>query len=987
MSLPLDFLHDLKRRLHGEVRLDRASRLLYSTDASIYQIEPLGVVLPRDQDDLHATVELAAEYRIPILPRGSGSSLAGQAIGPALILDCSRWLDSIVEIDPQARTATVEPGVILADLNRQVARYGLMFGPDPASAERATLGGVIGNNATGAHSIRYGMTVDHLLEADVILSDGTLAHWGPLTPADLERALENGSLRTVQQRILHAVQTIRHDYGEDIRRDFPRTWRNSAGYRLNYLLPWSPSAPPQWIDSTYPPAWLPDTVNLASLLAGSEGTLAVIRRATLRLVPRPKHSVLGVLAYPEIVAACEDVPRLLTFQPSAIELIPQVILRLARSVPAYARQMTWLSDDPAAVLVVEFDGDRPEVLEERLRQVGTVMYLAATPADQARVWNVRKVGLGILDSRPQPARPVSIIEDGAVPVERLGEFVRQIERILAEHRVEGGIHAHASAGCLHIRPVLDLRTRPGVQALRSIAEQTMELTLGLGGSISSEHGDGIARGEFLARLYGPRVSQAMRFLKQAADPHGLLNPGKMFDAPPLDTHLRYRPGEASQIWTPTLDFQPQGGLQLAIEQCNGQGVCRKMSGVMCPSFQATREEANSTRGRANLLRALIASPQAAYPVWTQPDSTELVQATFKALDLCLGCKGCQAECPSGVDMAKLKVEFMHRYYRQHSRPWRDYLFGYFPVTAALLSLLAPGVNFLSRQPAVQHLVTRQLGLAPERPLPRFTWRRARPRWVPAAQETVLFLSDPFSRYIEPQVEQAAFDLLAACGCGVIRLPLVGAGVSLFSKSFLEAARRHARRLLAAIQGLDPQGRMAIVGVEPSEVYFLKRDYIALLPECAAEIAALAERVWLLEEFLLREGRLDKLRVAERFDASWARGKTIVRFQPHCHQRAEPPAADGLPVGPAATLSLLRSLGIAIQLLDAACCGMAGSFGYEAEHHPIAVTLGRRLLESAALAPGEPLLCSGAACRLHLRWLTSSEVRHPVEVLAEYTAGP
>jgi len=941
------------------------------------------VVLPRTQDDLHAAVELAAHYRIPILPRGAGSSLAGQAIGPALILDGSRWLDSIVHIDPEARTATVEPGVILADLNRQAARYGLMFGPDPASAERATLGGVIGNNATGAHSIRYGMTADHVLEAEVILADGSLARWGGIATADLDRKpAQEGPGSTYQDHILAAVRTIRKRYAQAIRQSFPHTWRNSAGYRLNYLLPWSPSAPPQWIGESYPADLPAGEVNLATLLAGSEGTLAVIRRATVRLVPKPKHSVLGVLAYSSIVAACEDAPRLLTFRPAAVELIPQLILRLARSLPAYARQMAWLHEEPAAVLVVEFDGDRPEVLEEQVRRLGRVVYMASTPAEQAQIWNVRKVGLGILDSRPQAARPVSIIEDCAIPVERLGEFVREVERILAEHHTEGGIHAHASAGCLHIRPVLDLRTARGVHVLRSIAEQTFTLTIRLSGSITSEHGDGIARGEFLARLYGPQVTEAMQLLKQAADPHRLLNPGKMFDAPPLDTHLRYRPQEQVHLWAPALDFGRQGGLRIAIEQCNGQGVCRKTTGVMCPSFQATREEANATRGRANLLRALIAAPQALGPALDPNGSAELRQAAFQALDLCLGCKGCMAECPSGVDMVKLKVEFMHHYYSAQPRPWRDYLFGYFHVIADWLSRLAPIVNFLAGQPALRRLIAHVLCLTPERPLPTFTRRRA--RWIPgpAAEEMVLFLSDPFARYIEPEVEQAAFDLLAACGCRVVPLPIVGAGMSLFSKAFLKAAREHAERLLEAIHRLDPSGEASIVGLEPSEVYHLKRDYASLLPERAAEVDALSERIWLLEEFLLRGGRWERLLAAKQ---SLATATSVFRFQPHCHQRAEPLAADGLPVGAEATLTLLRSLGIRVEPFEAACCGMAGPFGYEAEHHSISVVLGRRLLETADLAPEEAFLGSGAACRLHLRWLSGKQVRHPLEVIAQLVA--
>ena len=654
MSLHPDFVNELQKHFTGDIRLDTASKILYSTDASMYQIEPLGVAIPKTQEDLQSAVELAAKYSVPILPRGAGSSLGGQAIGEALILDCSRWLDSILEIDTESRTATVEPGVVLSTLNLAVAKFGLTFGPDPASAERATMGGVIGNNATGAHSILYGMCADHLRSADVILGDGTLETWEV----------------NARSKLTPTVEHIRSNYADVIKQVYPKTWRNSAGYRLNYLLPWSPSAPPRWIGESYPanPSTSsgqhlkPDAWNLASLLAGSEGTLAVMRRATVNLVSKPKHTILGVLSYHSIADACDDVPRLLEFEPSAIELIPSMILRLARSVPAYERQMGWVTGNPAAVLVVEFRGDQPSVLKDAVRQIGDVLTIAESKEDQERVWNVRKMGLGILDSQPRAARPAAFIEDCAIPVERLGEFVREVERIMFAHGTEGGIYAHASAGCLHIRPILNLHTGEGVRALRTIGEQVFELTISLGGSMSSEHGDGIVAGEWIEKTYGKDVTDAMRMLKQAADPDNLLNPNKLFKAPPMDKHLRFGETYEVRTWDSSLQFNHERGLAGAIEHCNGQGVCRKTTGVMCPSFQATRDEMNSTRGRANLLRALISQPIDIV--------MNLENEVANALDLCLACKGCKAECPSGVDMAKLKYEFKNHYYKTHRRPLR-----------------------------------------------------------------------------------------------------------------------------------------------------------------------------------------------------------------------------------------------------------------------------------------------------------------------------
>src|SRR5258706_6470172 len=714
MTLPHEFLYELHKHFTGDIRTDQATRILYSTDASIYQIEPTGVVLPRTQGDLITAVELAAKYKIPILPRGAGTSLAGQAVGQALILDCSRWLSQIVDIDPEAHTATVEPGVVLSTLNLAIAQHGLMFGPDPASAERATMGGVIANNATGAHSIVHGMSADHLISADVIMADGSLATLG-------ERSTLENSLAS---NLHSAALVVREKYTEAITKNWPHTWRNSAGYRLNYLLPWSPSKPSQWGGEAYPANLKPGTLNLASLLAGSEGTLSVIRRMKVNLVPKPKHTILPVLPYQSITDACDDVPRLLTHHPSAIELITQLIIRLARGIPEYARQMGWVEGDPLAFLVIEFSGDQQSALNEAARRIGDIMTIAESKEQQAQGWNIGKVGLGILDSRPQSARPIAFIEDCAIPVEMLGDFVREIERILSTHGTYGGIYAHASGGCLHIRPVLDLKTGEGIRSMRSIAEATLALTLSLGGAMSSEHGDGIARGEWLKSTYGDDVTQAMQMLKQAVDPDHLLNPNKMFDAPKMDSSLRYGEDHQTQTWIPVLDFSRNGSLVTAIEQCNGQGVCRKDTGVMCPSYQATREEQNSTRGRANLLRALI-TQNALLNQQSVMHNNGLTESVANALDLCLACKGCKAECPSGVDMAKLKYEFENQYYKTHRRPLRDYVFGYFDVAAKFASAIAPLSNVMMQVSLFKNIVAKILQITPQRPFPKFTNKRAK----------------------------------------------------------------------------------------------------------------------------------------------------------------------------------------------------------------------------------------------------------------------
>lgn len=976
MSLHPDFINELRKYFTGDIRLDAASRILYSTDASIYQMEPLGVAFPKSQDDLHAAIELAAKYKVPVLPRGSGTSLAGQAIGNALILDCSRWLNSIVEVNAEAQSAIVEPGVILSKLNAVAAKHGLMFGPDPASAERATMGGVIANNATGAHSLSYGMAADHLISADVIASDGSLATFGE------RNSLDNGLLSNFYSTVL----AIRETYADVIKRNWPRTWRNSAGYRLNYLLPWAPSMPSQWTGSTYPANLTPDVLNLAVLLAGSEGTLAVIRRATVKLVPKPKHTILAALAYQSNADACDDVPRLLTHRPSAVELIPQMIIRLARGVPAYARQMGWVISDPAALLVVEFSGDDPSALKEAAHRIGDILTIAESKEDQAKVWNVRKVGLGLLDSRPQSARPVAFVEDCAIPVQRLGDFVREIEKILSEHGTEGGIYAHASAGCLHIRPILDLKTARGVTNLRSISEAVLALTLKLGGAMSSEHGDGLARSEYLEQTYGSELMDAMRQLKRAADPHNILNPGKIIGAPKMDSNLRYGADYQAQVWRTNLSFARNGGMDVAIEQCNGQGVCRKDAGVMCPSYQATKEEMHSTRGRANLLRDLIRRPSSMVHSLSSLEM-EKVEATAAALDLCLACKGCKAECPSGVDMAKLKFAFQAEYYKTHRRQWRDYVFGYFHISAGLAASLAPLTNTLMSIAPLRKIAAKSLGITQHRPFPTFSSRRAKllTAKTQGHREKIIFLSDPFARYIEPETEQAAFDLLAACGFDVHVLPILGAGASLLSKGFIDQARAHATRVLELLNQIDPLSAATIVGIEPPEIYALKHDYLDLLPERAEEIHRRVDQVWLLDEFLIRSPEFNSLRVAsiERFHSSAnTLSERKVHFHPHCHQRAQGPSPDGLPNGTNATIELLRSCGYEVELMDTGCCGMAGTFGYEVEHYELSMKVGElkmfpQIRELGMRDRELKLASSGAACRMQIKQGTGVEAMHPI----------
>ncbi|MDK1029963.1 MAG: FAD-linked oxidase C-terminal domain-containing protein [Anaerolineae bacterium] len=970
VPLNSDFKADIQKQFHGEVRFDLGTRILYSTDASIYQIKPLGVVFPRTQEELHAIVELASKNKVPILARGAGTSLAGQAIGEALILDCSRYLNKLIDIDPKAQTATVEPGLVLSQLNTAAAKYGLMFGPDPASAERATMGGVIGNNATGAHSITYGMAVDHILSAEIIQADGSLATWAEI---DLS------SLPNQTSKIALAVTEIRNKYSKSIMDNYPETWRNSAGYRLNYLLPWSPSSPPNWNAGKYPSSLNSNKINLSALLAGSEGTLAVMRQAKVKLVPKPKNTILGVLPYASVEDACDDVPRLLEIGPSAIELIPKLLIQLAKNIPTYASQLKWVRGEPAAVLVVEFSGSNLKAVKDAVKLIGSEVFVAETAEQQANIWNVRKVGLGIFDSQPTDKRPVAFIEDCAIPIEKLGEFVRETDRILTAHNTFAAYYAHASAGCLHIRPMMDLKQ--GAGNLRSIAEAVLALTLKLGGSMSSEHGDGISRAEFLEQIYGAQVTKAMRLLKSALDPENLLNPGKMLDAPPMDSNLRYGNSYKTKPWESVISFKGSNGLAGAIEKCNGQGVCRKDSEVMCPSFQASREESNSTRGRANLLRALITQPAG-----HKSKEIELQKATFEALDLCLACKGCKAECPSGVDMAKLKYEFQHEYYKSHRRRVRDYLFAYIDIFARWGAPLGKLINWINGLSITRKLGRELIGLAEKRRLPKFTTIFDSHFKQTTSTESVIYLRDVYTHYFETEVELAALEILSACGVQVKILPIIGAGRTLISKGFLPAAKKHAERVLDEIRKIDPEGQLDVVGVEPSEIYTFRDEFHDLLPECADEVTALSARSWLLDEYFVRPGKSDTIRIANLSNTIKPEDNSKIYLHGHCYQKTQPPHIDGFPIGQNASAEMLRNLGYEVQIIPSGCCGMAGAFGYEAEHYELSMQVGELILFPYIRKLGVEnhkslILAPGVSCRAQIADGVNISVQHPIVHIA------
>jgi FAD/FMN-containing dehydrogenase/Fe-S oxidoreductase len=962
-----DLEHELRKVVAGDVRFDPVSRLLYSTDASMYQVEPIGVVIPRDADDVQAAVEVARRARVALLPRGGGTSLTGQTVNRALVLDFSRSMNRIREVDTDERWARVEPGLVQDELNHHVRPMGLLFGPDTSTSNRATLGGMLGNNSGGSHSIAYGLTVDHVVELTALLADGTRVVFGDVTPEDLARKVQAPGL---EGQIYREVARIREEYADEIRARYPHHWRRVAGYNLNELV--GVGVKP---GSRGPSRGL----NMARLVVGSEGTLLTILEAKVRLVRRPTTTALDVIHYRDLQEALESSQSILETGPYAVELTDKMILDLARDNIEQAQRMGFVQGDPAAILIVEYAGDsdaevraRVAALEARRarERFGYAATLAFDPAEQQSIWKLRKAGLGLLLGMKGDKKPIAFVEDTAVDPKHLAEFVPRFREVFAKHDAVGAYYGHCSVGCLHIRPVIDLKTPRGLEQVRAIADEITSLVLEFGGTISSEHGDGRARSPFLERMYGPRLMRAFRELKRAFDPENRLNPGNIVDAPGILENLRY--GVGYTTWQPTtlLDFSGQGGFAAAVELCNGVGVCRKtLEGTMCPSYMATKDEEHSTRGRANALRAVLSG--------RRPPAEFTAHRLYEVMDLCLECKGCKAECPANVDMAKLKYEFLHHYYAANGLPLRNRLFGRIERLNRLGARLPALVNWASGLAVTRWLLERAAGIDRRRPLPTlaaepFTawFRRHAPPAASPRGEAVLF-HDTFVTYNTPEIGQAAVELLEAAGYRVVLVDKKCCGRPLISKGMLAEARSHAAWNVARLVPYARRG-VPIVGLEPSCLLTLRDESVDLLRTDDAR--TVAGDAFLLEEFLARER-------ARGLELRFAGNGRPALLHGHCHQKAL--------VGTAPTVAALRWAGFRVEEVDSGCCGMAGAFGFEREHYDISVALGnRRLAPAVKAAPADTVIVApGVSCRQQIGHLTGRRALHPAEVLRAALSPP
>ena len=961
LSRDLGLERRLANAISGEVRFDAFTRGRYATDASIYQIMPAGVAFPRTAADAGAALAVAREAGLPVIARGGGTSQNGQPIGSGLVLDFSRHFKAIRNIDPDALTATVEPGLVLEHLNAALKPHGLFFPVEPSTASRCTIGGMTANNSCGARSIRYGKMVDNVLALKALLPNGESVSVGVRGGND-PGITGSPHAEGLADRMVALARRER----DEIEARFPKVQRRVGGYNLDALLPADP--------------------NLAHLLVGSEGTLALTTEVTLRLSRLPAHRAMGVCHFPSFRSAMETTRHLVELGPVAVELVDNNVLVLGADIPLFRRTLADITrGEPNCLLLVEFAGDDLAALTADLRRLDACMadhgfpgavVEVGEPARQRSVWDVREACLNIMMSMKGDGKPVSFIEDCAVPLEHLADYTDAITDLFARHGTRGTWYAHASVGCLHVRPILNMKTPEGAKAMRGIAEEACDLVRRFEGSHSGEHGDGISRSEFHERMFGTRLVRAFEEVKDAFDPAAELNPGKIVRAPRMDDRSLMRFPPEYGVTQPTkaaLDWSEWGGFGPAVEMCNNNGACRKLSGgTMCPSYRATLDEQHLTRGRANTLR-LAVSGQLGPDAFTSAD----MKAT---LDLCVSCKGCRRECPTGVDMARMKIEFLHHYHAEHGLPLKDRLVAELPRYAPVAAKLAPLLNLRDRIGPLARATERWLGLSARRTLPK--WRApwaeggtpAGPEAVEGDGRDLVLFADTFNRYYEGENLTAAETVLRAAGYRLHRAPPKGGGRPLccgrtyLSTGLVDEARREARRTLDALAPYVARGAR-VVGLEPACLLTFRDEFFALLPK--TEVEPLSEASFLLEEVLaadLAKGHV-ALPLADQ-------GGRVAHLHGHCHQKA-------FGVMGAVETVLKAVPGLEVRPIESSCCGMSGAFGYGAATIDVSFAMAELSLLPAVrkAGPDDIVVADGTSCRHQIHDGARREAVHVARVLA------
>ena len=946
----------LRRALKGDVLFDAFSRGRYATDASIYQIEPIGVVVPRDAEDVAAAFAIAREEGVALLPRGGGTSQCGQTVGRALVLDCSKYMNQVLDVDVERRRARVQPGLVMDRLNRQLKSNGLFFPVDVSTGDRATLGGMTANNSCGTRSLRYGNMVHNVRAIDALLPDGTTATFGEVAGNFDERALPERYRDLV--RFMRALHNREKD---EIAARFPNVQRRVGGYNLDTIA-----------DAGH---------NMAHLLVGSEGTLAFFNAIELDLQSIPPHRVLGVCHFPSFYSAMQAAKPIVALKPAAVELVDRTMIELARDIPLFRATVDrFVKGEPEALLLVEFAGEdaakNARDLKHLVELMGALGHAGGVveivhDAFQSAVWAVRRQGLNIMMSMKGDGKPVSFIEDCAVPLEDLPDYTARLDAVFKKHGTSGTWYAHASVGCLHVRPVLNLKQEIEVKKLRAIAEETFAMVREYKGSHSGEHGDGLVRSEFHELMFGKQLVRAFEEVKDAFDPAGLMNPGKIVRPLKMDDRslFRFKPDYATQAIDTALDWSAWGGFTGAVEMCNNNGACRvRDAGVMCPSYGATLDEQHLTRGRANTLRLALSG---------QLGPNALTSAPMReTMELCISCKGCKRECPTGVDMARMKIEFLHQYRKTHGLSLRERLIAYLPRYAPYAARLGWLLNLRDRIPGLARLSETLIGFSARRKLPRW---HARP-YVDAAsakdgREVVLF-ADTFNRWFEPEIARAATRVLERAGYRVVLASLrderpLCCGRTFLSVGLTTQAKEEAERTIAALKPFVARG-VPIVGLEPSCLLTLRDEFPALLP--GDDSNALAKAAMLFEEFIAAETAAGRFKLTLKPLAA----KAVLHT--HCHQKA-------FGTAPASVAALRLVPGLAIETFESTCCGMAGAFGYEAEHYEMSLKIGELsvLPKMRGAAPDALIVAAGTSCRCQIADGARRDALHPALVLDRASA--
>lgn len=963
----------LEKELEGEFFTDETTRRLYATDASAYREVPLAVAIPKTEKDIEKLIRFARENETSIIPRTGGTSLAGQVVGGGIIVDVSKNFNKILTVNTEEGWAIVQPGIVRDDLNQHLKAYGYFFAPETSTANRAMIGGMIGNNSCGSNSVVYGSVREHLLEVDAILSDGSKTRFGPLTNNDFYARANGENISGVEADAYAHIQQMLSDSRnvQEIEKEFPKRsiLRRNTGYAIDMLARMQPFNPAG------------GSFNFCSLIAGSEGTLAFVVSAKIKLSPlMPPHKKLVCIHCHSIDESLRANLVVLKYDPSAVELMDHYVFEATKRNRGQVENRFFIEGDPKAILVAEVTRDSAEKAEadtlaliEELKVKGLgYSYPVVGGEDIKKVWNLRKAGLGLLSNVPGDEKPVPVIEDTAVDVNDLPAYIADMNTLLKKHGLYSVHYAHAGSGEIHLRPILDLKTSKGVKLFRTMAEETAMLVKKYEGSLSGEHGDGRLRGEFIPQMIGAYNYKLIRELKEVWDPNNIFNPGKIVQTPPMDTNLRYEKDKGTRSFDTILDFSDTLGILRAAEQCNGSGDCRKTElsgGTMCPSYMATRNEKDTTRARANILREMIQSAERKNP-FAHDEIKEV-------MDLCLSCKGCKSECPSNVDMGKLKQEWQYQYYKEKGIPFRSRLIGNFGTGMKFAAMIPWSYRLVFGNKITGNIAKAVMGFASKRSMPqlsRISWKQwFEVKFVPTTTtplKTVYLFIDELLNFNEAEIGITTIRLLDKLGYSIKFLPHQESGRSFLSKGMLEEARELARKNVNIYKDVITADT-PLVGVEPSAILTFRDEYPDLLRGEEKENARrVATHTFMIEEFLAKELDAGNINL-NLFKA----GKSLIKLHGHCQQKA---LSSLVPAK-----KILTRLGDnTVHIIPSGCCGMAGSFGYEKEHYDLSMQIGELVLFPAIRKQPQNVIiaAAGTSCRHQIKDGTGRLAFHPVEII-------